>query len=139
MSNPPVGKHTLLDMTDCQCDPAIYSYWASAVLEVHKISQHFTVLNTQWHQFSPTGWSANVLLQESHLSFHTWAELAAVTADLYTCGNAMPEAAVQAVLQLFKPKKAVRVDIIRGMTVPNFKVETLGVSNELLSYAKRIL
>jgi hypothetical protein len=51
----------------------------------------------------------------------------------------MPEAAVQAVLQLFKPKKAVRVDIIRGMTVPNFKVETLGVSNELLSYAKRIL
>lgn len=46
-----------------------------------------TVLGGLYHQFSPQGASAAVLLAESHGGCHTWPQDDVATAIVYTCGS----------------------------------------------------
>lgn len=137
MSNqPPVGRHTILDMFECECPEQLLKFYRTVERDVEKIAAHFSVLGIQFEQFDPYSWSANVLLKESHLSFHTWSEIHFVSADLYTCGDKDPAPAIKDILHLFLPKKTVRTDIKRGTMHPSFHTETLGVNSEVRSFAR---
>lgn len=46
-----------------------------------------TVVQTVFHRFSPQGISGVVVVQESHLSIHTWPEHGYAAVDFYTCGK----------------------------------------------------
>lgn len=136
MNHPPVGRHVLLDLFDCQCNPELLQFWSKGAGIVSACAKHFTILGMDGHQFQPTGWSATVLLSESHLSFHTWADLLFLSADLYTCGQSITDGAIQTLLDGFKPAKTVRVDVIRGLSHPGIKVETLGVTKDVQSFKR---
>lgn len=43
------------------------------------------------HPFSPQGVSGVIILQESHISIHTWPEEGYAALDFYTCGDCTPE------------------------------------------------
>lgn len=45
------------------------------------------------HPFSPQGVSGVVLVEESHLSIHTWPEVGYAAVDFYTCGDCDPQRA----------------------------------------------
>lgn len=134
--HPPVGKHIILDLFDCQCSPDVLQFWSIGAEVVNACAKFFTILDISGFQFQPTGWSATVLLKESHLSFHTWSDLSFVSVDLYTCGSSDYEAGVKAILDGFKPTRTVKVDITRGLSYPGIKVETLGVSNAVQSFKR---
>lgn len=137
MSNhAPIGRHVLLDLFDCKCDPEMLKFWSVGAPIVNEASKHFTVLDITGHQFRPVGWSATVLLSESHLSFHTWADLLFLSADLFTCGAANYDAAVKAILDGFKPERAVRADVVRGTQHPQMSFKTIGVENEVQSHKR---
>jgi S-adenosylmethionine decarboxylase len=60
-----------------------------------------------------------VVLAESHVAVHTWPELDAVTLDIYVCNysqdnRAAAEATYAALCAAFRPREAVRRDVIRG-------------------------
>jgi S-adenosylmethionine decarboxylase proenzyme len=52
-----------------------------------------TVVTSAFHRFAPQGVSGVVVVEESHLSIHTWPERGYAAVDFYTCGECRPERA----------------------------------------------
>lgn len=80
-----LGQHWLLELKGC--DPEVLQQVAgveaimrraAAVAEAHIVSGHF-------HQFSPYGVSGVLVIQESHLTIHTWPEHGYAAVDIFTC------------------------------------------------------
>lgn len=46
-----------------------------------------TVVEKNFHMFSPYGVSGVVIISESHLAIHTWPEYGYAAVDLFTCGT----------------------------------------------------
>ena len=78
-----------------------------------------TVLNVHTHQFSPQGMSGLVLLQESHLSIHTWPEFGYAAIDIYTCGSHVhSQKAIDSLAAYFNPSHVRLLEIERGYDKP---------------------
>lgn len=78
-----------------------------------------TVLNVYTHQFAPQGTSGLVLLQESHLSIHTWPEFGYAAIDIYTCGaHVHSQLAIDSLSEYFKPTCVRQLEIERGYDKP---------------------
>ena len=48
------------------------------------------IVETVFQQFHPQGVSGVVVIEESHLSVHTWPEAGYAAVDLFTCGECDP-------------------------------------------------
>lgn len=84
-----LGRHILVEFFNC--NPEILNdvmEIESSMFNAATISGA-TVINSHFHHFSPYGVSGVVIIQESHLSIHTWPEYQYASADLYTCGEAV--------------------------------------------------
>ena len=65
-----------------------------------------TILNAVEHVFPPNGFTAVLLLSESHASIHTYPEHGACFVDLFTCGDTCQAEAFDAVLcSYLRPKR----------------------------------
>lgn len=53
----------------------------------HIVSLYATIVSTASHEFEGGGWTAMLLLAESHISIHTWPEHNAYCIDCFTCGQ----------------------------------------------------
>lgn len=74
-----------------------------------------TLLHIHLHQFSSGGGITGVaLLAESHISVHTWPERNYAAFDVFMCGNAEPEKAVEHLKKVFNPQKVLIKEILRG-------------------------
>lgn len=52
------------------------------------------LLHINLHQFSPNGVTGVAILSESHISVHTWPERNFAAFDIFMCGVAEPERAI---------------------------------------------
>jgi len=50
-----------------------------------------SVVRTIYKKFIPQGVTVLSLLEESHISIHTWPEKGEAAVDIFTCGDAMPK------------------------------------------------
>jgi S-adenosylmethionine decarboxylase len=87
------GRHLLVEYTGCT---------ASALNDLKRIEQLMnqavraagaTVVASVFQPFEPHGVSGVVVIEESHISIHTWPEHGYAAVDFYTCGQADPEIA----------------------------------------------
>ncbi len=63
-----------------------------------------TLLHIHLHHFTPNdGISGVAVLAESHISIHSWPESGYAALDIFMCGAAKPELAVEVLRQRFKP------------------------------------
>jgi S-adenosylmethionine decarboxylase len=84
-----VGSHALLDFSGvprefCENDALLLDVIRNASIEAGA-----TVINSCRYRFghnSPSGCTAFVMLDESHVSVHTYAESGLAAADVFTCG-----------------------------------------------------
>lgn len=83
-----------------------------------------TIVETVFHRFTPTGVSGVVVVEESHLSIHTWPEEAYVAADFYTCGNCIPERAIEILKDALSSKRTHTLALNRGISdhIPSFQI-----------------
>jgi len=74
-----------------------------------------TLLHIHLHHFTPNGGISGVaVLAESHISVHSWPERNYAAFDVFMCGDAMPEKAIDVLKAAFSPSE-VKVDtILRG-------------------------
>lgn len=56
-------------------------------------------------KFEPQGASVLVLVSESHLSLHSWPEHGYVAIDIFTCGEALREQAVELLRERLRPER----------------------------------
>ena len=75
-----------------------------------------TLLEIRLHRFSPfEGISGVAIIQESHLSIHTWPEFEYAAVDLFMCGNVNPYNAIDVFKRGFQPKKVQVMEVKRGI------------------------
>lgn len=104
-----LGHHYIAELWDCPHDLLNdRARLESLTLEAARAAR-VTVINQQFHAFSPQGVTGILLLAESHLSIHTWPELGYAAVDLFTCGDEL--AAREAVLELASRIRAGRLDL----------------------------
>ncbi|MCB0214172.1 MAG: adenosylmethionine decarboxylase [Anaerolineae bacterium] len=100
-----IGKHAIIDLSGC--DPDIIRDRESILGCLKQAAQiaKVTVVGHLEHYFSPEGYSAVLVLEESHLSIHTWPEYGYISLDLYSCNLETDFDAVEKFLaQQFKAK-----------------------------------
>ncbi|PHS36629.1 MAG: S-adenosylmethionine decarboxylase proenzyme [Alkaliphilus sp.] len=82
-----LGRHILAEFYNCD----------ENILNDHKLIEEYmveaaneanaTVVTSNFHMFNPWGVSGVVVIQESHLTIHTWPEYGYAAIDLFTCGD----------------------------------------------------
>ena len=107
------GKHLIIDFWGPQPlqDIALIE---KALIDAASIAGAI-LLHIHLHQFSSGGGVTGVaLLAESHISVHTWPERDYAAFDVFMCGNARPEKAVEHLQKIFNPEKVKIKEILRG-------------------------
>lgn len=75
-----------------------------------------TLLHIHLHHFTPNGGISGVaVLAESHISVHTWPERDFAAFDIFMCGDAKPELAINVLKEAFKPSQINVGEHLRGM------------------------
>ncbi len=75
-----------------------------------------TLLNIDLHEFTPyQGVSGVAVLQESHISIHTWPEYDYAALDIFVCGTVDPYKAIPVLKDGFKPERIQVVEVKRGI------------------------
>ena len=109
------GQHGLLDLYDC--DAAILCQPSSLQRALHQAAQSVgaTVLFDHFHHFGAGGGVTGVLLlAESHITIHTWAEHSFAAADIFLCGSLKPETAAQSLQTALRAQSATWREYPRG-------------------------
>ena len=115
MMNTPLGKQLILELYHCKKE----------LLESTKTVEKFmleaaenigaTVVMHKFHQFSPYGVSGVVVIQESHLTIHTWPEHGYAAIDIFTCGDVInPWLASRFLREKFEAGHVSVVELRRG-------------------------
>jgi S-adenosylmethionine decarboxylase len=125
------GKHLLIDCRNvrrkvCLDDKAFLGAMARAaeLAGATVISQH----RYRFGHDSPPGFAAVVMLDESHCSAHTYADLGLVAMDIFTCGNTDP----WDILRIVRDELDLGNVTIRDM--PRFEVAQPAGSESLTEY-----
>ena len=82
-----LSKHLLVDLYGCPADLLNDVTALETVMIEAAQRAGATVINSMFHHFSPFGVSGVVVIQESHLTIHTWPEQGFAAVDLFTCGT----------------------------------------------------
>lgn len=107
------GTHLIIDIWDGQHlgDIAVIEQaFFNAITDVGA-----TLLHMHFHHFGPEqGVSGVAVLQESHISIHSWPEVGYAAIDIFLCGNLDPLKAVTAFKKAFETEKVGLTEFRRG-------------------------
>lgn len=111
----PTGLHLLADLHGVA--PAMLSDAAriDALLRKAARGAGARILHGHFHHFGKgMGVTGVLLLAESHISIHTWPEDGFAAADIFMCGSAHPERALELIEQALQPTSRMVRTIERG-------------------------
>ncbi len=75
-----------------------------------------TLLNIDLHEFSPYGGVSGVgILQESHISIHSWPEYNYAALDIFVCGTVDPYKAIPVIKEGFETNQLQITEVKRGI------------------------
>jgi S-adenosylmethionine decarboxylase len=89
----PFGRHLLAEYRGCDSTLLNDIDLISKALRQAAVEAGSTIVASVFHPFTPQGVTGVVVLEESHLSIHTWPEHGYVAVDFYTCGDCKPDLA----------------------------------------------
>lgn len=108
------GTHLLLELWQAQNLSSI-EIIEEALIQATKAC-NATLREIRLHHFSPyQGISGVAIIQESHISIHTWPELAYAAVDVFMCGKAEPAKSIAVFKSYFKPKRVQILELKRGL------------------------
>ena len=111
-----LGRHILVEYYNCDRE----------ILKDHELIEKFmceaaeranaTIVTSCFHKFNPWGVSGAVIIQESHLTIHTWPEYGYASVDLYTCGDTVnPWDGFNYLEDVLRAGRSESTEIARGM------------------------
>ena len=80
-----LGKHAIIDLSECDIEILKNSDLIQDILVRAADLARVTIVGGLDHSFSPHGYTAVLILEESHFSIHTWPEFNYASIDLYSC------------------------------------------------------
>ncbi|MGH8548067.1 MAG: adenosylmethionine decarboxylase [Methylococcales bacterium] len=107
------GTHLILDLWGAK--PLDNLQYMESALRRAVRTCNATLLHLHLHHFTPNGGISGVaVLAESHISVHTWPERDFAAFDVFMCGHARPEKAIEVFEETFSPRRIEVVEQIRG-------------------------
>jgi S-adenosylmethionine decarboxylase proenzyme len=110
-----VGAHLLVEALGCARPVLDDASALEALLRRAAEAIGARVVTAALHRFSPHGVTGFLLLEESHLSIHTWPEQRYAALDLFTCGAGDPEAALPILRAGLGAERIELVRVARGL------------------------
>ncbi len=80
-----LGKHAIIDLSGCNSEIIRNCQLIRNTLIKAAEMARLTIIGIMDHRFTPEGYTAVLMLEESHLSIHTWPEYDYASIDLYSC------------------------------------------------------
>ena len=123
--NPAFGLHLMLEAYNC--DPKklnnfkiIYTALSrlTKLLKMHSLTKPYVVLAEDNKKHDPGGWSGFIMIQESHISIHTFVKRHFLTADVYSCKKFNTKIAITYIKKKFKSNDIEHQIVIRGKKYP---------------------
>jgi S-adenosylmethionine decarboxylase len=107
------GAHLLIEFWGASHlkDPAL----VTDVLRKAAERSGATIVDVHSHVFSSGGVTGIAILEESHISIHTWPECDLAAIDIFMCGNCRPHAAIEPLKEAFLPKRIELAEHKRGI------------------------
>ena len=87
------SRHLLCEYHGCDADLLDDRATIEPLLKAAARAAGATVVGALFHDFAPQGVSGVVVVEESHLSIHTWPEYGYAAVDFFTCGECEPDKA----------------------------------------------
>jgi S-adenosylmethionine decarboxylase len=114
-SHRPSGQHLLADFYGVDAALLTSSAAIDRLLRAGAEAAGACILHSHFHSFGDAlGVTGVVLLAESHISIHTWPEFGFAAADIFMCGDAQPQLALQVIELALQPQSRVVQTIARG-------------------------
>lgn len=115
----PQGRHLLLDLSGVEAAPLSDQDGIERLLRAAAELAGATPLGAQFHHFGAgAGVTGVVLLQESHISIHTWPEHGFAAVDIFMCGETRPEDAARHLIEKLKPGRHELRTVMRASAHP---------------------
>lgn len=110
------GTHLIVDLWDAEGTDDLA--FVEETLRDCVTAAEATLLHIHLHHFTPNdGISGVAVLAESHISIHSWPESGYAALDIFMCGDAKPEKAVEVLRERFKPARLAVEEHRRGRGV----------------------
>ena len=117
------GTHLLADLSGVAPDRLTSCPVIDMLLRAAAEAAGAHVLHSHFHAFGPgLGVTGVVLLAESHISIHTWPEQEFAAVDIFMCGAAAPQRALDVLRQALAPTHC-RVRSVQRCAVDEAVVE----------------
>lgn len=109
-----LGKQIILELYEC--DAQLLSNPELVEKEMRRAAEAMgaTIVTSAFHHFSPLGVSGVVVIQESHLTVHTWPEHAYAAVDIFTCGDIDMSKGTAYLQQAFSARRKEEQTLARG-------------------------
>lgn len=110
-----LGKHYLIELHGCTADLLENVATVERILVRAAQEMNATIVMQKFHAFSPVGVSGMVVIEESHLSIHTWPEWQYAAVDVFTCGQLDVQCGIEYLVAAFKAEKCEQKFVERGV------------------------
>lgn len=111
----PSGMHLIADLHGIAGDMLADPMAMEGLLKRSAIAAGAAIIYSHFHAFGAgQGVTGVVLLAESHISVHTWPELGFAAADVFMCGDARPQQALDLIIEALAPASTSVRHIARG-------------------------
>ena len=111
----PLGKHVLADLHGVAAELLRSPERIERFLMDAAQRAGATPIFGKFHQFGEgQGVTGVLLLQESHISIHTWPEYGFAAVDVFMCGGCRPELAIQVLQNALRPVRVELKEEMRG-------------------------
>ncbi|MGD8860399.1 MAG: adenosylmethionine decarboxylase [Myxococcales bacterium] len=116
------GKHLLVEYTGCDSDVLDDLKRIEALMNRAAIAARANIVASVFQPFEPQGVTGVVVVEESHLSIHTWPEYGYAAVDFFTCGEADPELAHEVLQEGLGATCAEIMKVDRGYGAPGAQI-----------------
>lgn len=80
-----IGYHTIWDVHNCEIEKISWKENIVEVLNTIVKKLNLGIVSEAYKQFEPVGVTGFILLEESHISIHTWPEHKYAAIDIFSC------------------------------------------------------
>lgn len=125
-----LGRHLLAEYFDCDREVLEDLDAVERLLNDAARAAQVKVVASRFHRFRPHGVTGVVIVEESHLSVHTWPEAGYAAADFFTCGEGHPDRAHEVLAQGLGAARSEVMRVRRGVSLTGQSMEVVNHHSE---------